>query len=302
MKLWAIRCAVLTALGLVLWFFGPDAWAVLASRIGVGGSTAQIDLDLADLRSAPPWLHADRVLGRTVLEELAPTLNQQIALGDGAAAQEVATGLEMLSWVEHARLSPVYPNRLSLELELRRPVLEVIAEGPAARHVAPVYVTAAGICLYRSEHGAGSGLPVFRIIEGPLPGSLPVYILGEEHPDPRVLAAAAVALEWRDELAPLVPGVPDLVEVDASNLGYVLLAEQDLSEVRVSLRRADGGVALFGFGHPPGDRVLGERVAVADKARVLGMVLDRYPGLVGVERGDLRFVNRWESYLRLVER
>ena len=122
-------------------------------------------------------------------------------------------------------------------------------------------------------------------------------MVGQLHPDPRVLAAAAVAREWRDEVAARLPEAPPLCEVDASNLDYRYLADRQTSEVRVALRRADGGVARFDYGHPPGQPW--PRVAVADKVQVLRAVLSRYPGLAGVERGDLRFVNLWEDWLRV---
>ena len=93
-----------------------------------------------------------------------------------------------------------------------------------------------------------------------------------------------------------MPGAPRLVGVDASNLHYRLLADRRTSQVRVALRRSDGGVALFDYGLPPGQPIT--RVAVADKAAVLSKVLDRHPGLAGVSQADLRFVNMWENWVR----
>jgi hypothetical protein len=133
-------------------------------------------------------------------------------------------------------------------------------------------------------------------MDGVLPGSMPVYELGKEHPDRRVLAAAKTAVEWRDQICEQLPSVPELVEVDASNLGYRLVADSTYCEICVVLRRQSGGTAVFGYGREPGSPFL--RVAAKDKAQILGKILARYPGLNGVDKGDLRFVNLWENWLR----
>ena len=108
-------------------------------------------------------------------------------------------------------------------------------------------------------------------------------------------AAAAVAVEWRDEMRPLVPAAPPLVEVDASNLGYQFIAEARVSEIRVGLRRQDGAVVYLGYGRPPGARL--ERLPIATKAQVLQRILAHAPGLMGLQGGDLRFDNRWRDWL-----
>jgi len=119
---------------------------------------------------------------------------------------------------------------------------------------------------------------------------------GEVVADERVLAAAAVAVEWRDEIAPLVPQCPDLVEVDANNLGERWISHPRYPELRVFLRRADGEAVRFGYDRGPDARRA--RVPSADKAYVLRAVLAKYPGLAGLTAGDLRFLVRWESWLQ----
>jgi hypothetical protein len=304
MRTWILRCAVLLVFALLVWQFGPKAWVVLSARLG-GAASITVDLDRVGLSPegrggstarVPAWLRDNPALFRAVLEEISPCLKTRVRLDDEVALTRVAGVLNGMSWVSDVRVRPADGGGFRLSLELRRPVLEVVPDGAAVGRVPPVYVTAEGICLSHGEYDLDSGLPRCRMISGSTPGSLPLYILGKRHPDSRVIAAAAVAREWRDEMIPLVPGAPRLVGVDASNLHYRLLADRRTSQVRVALRRSDGGVALFDYGLPPGQPIT--RVAVADKAAVLSKVLDRHPGLAGVSQADLRFVNMWENWVR----
>ena len=166
----------------------------------------------------------------------------------------------------------------------------VEVEAPGGR----LLVDRAGVCLPPSRKPSGLPRVVLTGLPGyPAGGTREPVRLGMFHPDPVVRAAAAVAVEWRDEMVPLVPGAPPLVEVDASNLGFRFIA--DVSEVRVGLRRSDGEVVYLAYGRPPGARL--ERVPVETKARVLKQILDHAPGLMGVRGGDLRFENRWRDWL-----
>jgi len=291
---WVIRTTVLTAFAVVLWFFGPRAYEAMSAR--VGGSTAWVDLDRVALRDGPAWLQGNPALVRSVLSELSPALRGELRQDDEAGLLRVAQDLQAASWVLAAKLRPAHPDRFQLALELRRPVLEVVPDGAAAGRVNAVFVSADGVCMWRAPGAGASGLPECRLLEGVVPGSLPVYQIGQEHPDPRVLAAASVAAEWRDEIHTRLTVAPQLLEVDASNLDYRLVADPSYSEVCVVLRRRDGGVASLAYGHPPQSPF--PRVANEDKARVLGKILKRFPGLNGLDKGDLRFVNLWENWLR----
>ncbi|MEE2888431.1 MAG: hypothetical protein VX951_13455 [Planctomycetota bacterium] len=291
---WVIRIVVLATTTVVLWFFAPQAYQALAARIGEPGP--MVDLDRVALRDAPSWLRTNPVLVRSALSELSPVLRGEFRQDDAAGLAQVVAALQELSWVESAALRPSHPDRLQLALELRRPGLEVVPEGLAAGRINPVLVSAAGICIRCEPGSAPSGLPVCRLLDGVLPGSLPIYQIGEEHPDPRVLSAASAAVEWRDQVRTRHPAMPELIEVDASNLGYRLLADPNYSEICVVLRRQDGGATRLAYGHPPGSPY--PRVAIEDKLKVLGKILARYPGLNGLDKGDLRFVNLWENWLR----
>lgn len=293
MGTWVIRIAVLATLAVVLWFFGPRAYQALASSIG--GPGPSVDLDKVALRDAPRWLRNNPALVRSVLSELSPVLRGEVRQDDAAGLAQVVAALQRLSWIESAAVRPAHPDRLQLALELRRPVLEVVPAGAALGRVDTVFVSAKGICIRREPGSGASGLPVCRLREGVLPGSAPIYRIGKEHPDPRVLAAAGTAVEWREQVRMRRPAMPELTEVDASNLGYRLLADPIYSEIRVVLRRRDGGATLLDYGHPPGSPY--PRVAIEDKVEVLAKILARYPGLNGLDKGDLRFVNLWENWL-----
>ena len=291
---WVIRITVLTAFVVVLWFFGPTAYQAMSARVGT--SSTWVDLDRVALRDAPAWLRGNPPLIRSVLSELSPVLRGELRQDDEAGLARVAQDLQALSWVSAARLRPAHPDRFQLALELRRPVLEVVPVGVAAGRVDAVFVAADGVCVWREPGSDASGLPECRLFDGVVPGSLPVYQLGQEHPDPRVLAAASTAVEWRDQIDTRLAEAPRLVEVDASNLNYRLVADPNYSEVCVILRRADGGAVSLAYGHPPQSPF--PRVTSEDKAGVLAKILKRYPGLNGLDKGDLRFVNLWENWLR----
>lgn len=287
-SVWPARLVVLLTLGVVLWVAGPKAYHVLAARLDAapdGGPL--VDLDLVGFGERPDWLKGPLLLA--VARDLSPRLAEKVHLLDRAAAQRVERRLLASPWVKGVRLREERPDRFQVSLDLRRPVVEV--EAPGGR----LLVDRDGVCLPPAR--PSSGLP--RVVLTGLPEyggrTGPAVRFGMPHPDPAVRAAAAVAVEWRDEMVPLVPGAPPLVEVDTSNLDYRFLDEARVSEVRVGLRREDGGVVYLAYGRPPGARL--ERVPVATKARVLQRILDHAPGLMGLRGGDLRFENRWRDWL-----
>jgi hypothetical protein len=66
--------------------------------------------------------------------------------------------------------------------------------------------------------------------------------------------------------------------------------------VCVGLARADGATVYLAYGHPPGSPA--PRIEPDVKAGILRAMLAEFPGLAGIERGDLRFANRWRDWLR----
>lgn len=288
---WVLRGLVLGSFLVTLVIAGPRAWRVCSAhvaRAAVGGVGPRVLLDRVTVRTAPQWARGPWL--RAIFADLEPLLSGSVPIMDEEAARGLRARLGRSPWVAAAHVRRRFPDRFEVELELRRPVLRVDAQGPDGHRRPACLVDAHGVCLPWTPAGAmlAAATTEAEAVSSLSPGALA--------PDPRVRAAAAVAAEWRADLAPLVPGAPDLVEVDAANLGYRYLADGRWSEVRVGLRRADGGVAWFDYGHPPGSAYA--RVAVEDKALVLRRVLAAFPGLAGLRGGDLRFVNRWRDWLR----
>jgi hypothetical protein len=285
-SLWPVRIAVLLTLAVVLWVAGPKAYHVLAARMDAkpdGGPV--VDLDLVGFGEQPDWLKGPLLYA--VARDLSPRLSEKVRLLDKTAARRVERRLLASPWVKGVRLREERPEHFRVSLDLRRPVVEV--EAPGGR----LLVDRDGVCL-PPPTWSSTDLP--KVVVTGLPDRNRAAVrFGMPHPDPVVRAAAAVAVEWRDEMLPLVPEAPALVEVDASNLDYRFLAEARVSEVRVGLRRDDGGVVYLAYGRPPGARL--ERVPVATKAKILKRILDHAPGLKGLRGGDLRFENRWRDWL-----
>jgi hypothetical protein len=291
---WLFRAAVwLGFLGVAI-AFGPRAVSVLAARLGSGSKhSPQVDLDLVGFGARPDWLDGPLLLA--VSRDLQPWLQGRLAILDENGARQLLAGLGTAPWVTEAGLERVFPDRFRVRFGLRRPVLAVRdAQGAPLclcdrQGVVLPWVDGLQlpVTVLRREGGSGT-------LRGPA---------GEIASDDRVPAAAAIAVEWRDEFAPLVPGCPRLLEVDATNLGGRWIGGGDpgslelfYPEIRVVLQRSDGAPVVFGYDRPVG-AVL-SRVPVADKAAVLRSVLAEFPGLQGLVAGDLRMTVRWRSLLQ----
>ncbi|MBL9076262.1 MAG: hypothetical protein JNL08_02085 [Planctomycetes bacterium] len=281
-----VRVLVLGAFAATVWWFGPRAVAVLAARFDLAAANGPlVALDRVGFAAQPEWL--DRELLLAVSASLSPLLQGEMPLHDEAAARQLCAALGATPWVRSVALDRLVPDRLQLQVDLRRPVLAVrSAEGDP-------------LCLVDGE---GTTLPW---VETPLPqtflyheGGAPTMAFEPGRPaqDGRVRAAAAVAVEWRDQLAPLVDGCPALLEIDATNLGERWLRGPSYPEIRVKLRRADGGSVIFAYDRPV-DSVL-PRVPTATKATVLTNILAAHPGLAGLVAGDLRLARRWRDFLQ----
>lgn len=283
---WAVRVFVLGAFALTLWLAGPRALTVLAARFDLDGSHGPaVALDRVGFVAAPEWM--DRELLLAVSASLSPLLRDEVALHDEVAARALRDRLVATPWVRSVGLDRVVPDRLQLRLELRRPEIAVrSADGDP-------------ICL---ADGDGVVLPwvdtplpvVFLYREGGPPNM--AHEPGRAARDGRVRAAAAVALEWREQIAPVVAGCPALLEVDTTNLGERWLRGPSYPEVRVKLQRADGAGVVFAYGRPVDSA--SPRVPTTTKATVLGHILARHPGLEGLVAGDLRLARRWLDYLQ----
>jgi hypothetical protein len=281
-----IRTFVLGAFFLTVWLFGPRAAEVLAARFErTAQNSPLVALDHVGFASRPDWV--DQPLLLAMATEIGPWLQDEVPILDEVASRKLIAGLRTTPWVRDASLERVFPDRFRLRLELRRPVLGVRSGDGEP------------LCLV-DRHGVAmpwvdTPLPVTRLHrEGG--ASTMAFQFGQVVEEGRVRAAAAVAVEWRDELAPLVPACPRLLEVDATNLGERWLRGRGHPEIRVALERNDGAGVTFAYDHPV-DSVL-SRVPVRTKATVLIKVLGKFPGLQGLIAGDLRMANRWEDYLQ----
>lgn len=286
-RIWAVRIAVLLAFAVALIGFGPRALAVLQSRAAAAErNSPRVLLDHVGFTARPEWLSGS-LLAR-VARDLQPYLHGEVAILDEAAALALRDALQQVPWVAEARIEREFPDRFRVRFGLRRPVLEVQDEQGLplclVDREAVVLPHVGGLAVPRTVLRRAGGAPSMRAS------------FGQPAPDDRVVAAAAIAVEWRDELAPLVPGCPPLLEIDTTNLGERYVRRDDYPEVRVVLQRADGAPVVFGYGRAVGSPRPG--VPVATKARVLAAILGEFPGLQGLVAGDLRFPVRWRSWLR----
>lgn len=269
-----------------VWLCGPRAATVLAARFRPDPSTSPlVELDRVGFVAAPEWLDSPLLLA--VAADVSPWLCGEVPILDEAGARAVADGLRTVPFVREVGIERVFPDRFRLRLELRRPVLAVRdADG-------------APLCLVDRDAvvlpWVETPLPVVRLHrEGGAP-TMPNEP-GRLAADGRVRAAAAIVVEWRDELAPLVADCPRLLEVDATNLGERWLRGPSYPEIRVKLARADGAPVVFAYDRPVDSPLV--RVPAATKAQVLSNILARHPGLDGLVAGDLRLVRRWADYLQ----
>ncbi len=283
---WVARVVVLGGFVLTVWLCGPRAATVLAARLRPDpGLSPPVELDRVGFVERPEWM--DKAVLVAVSASLSPWLQGEIPILDDDAARRLAAGLKSVPWVRDVGVDRAFPDHLRLRVDLRRPVLAVRdADGQALCLVdrdgvmLPFVDTEVPVTYLHREGGA------------PTMANEP----GQVARDPRVIAAAAVALEWRDDLAPRVAGCPRLLEVDATNLGERWLRGPSYPEIRVKLARNDGAPVIFAYDRPVHSPLA--RVPNDTKATVLGNILGRHPGLQGLVAGDLRFPRRWADYLQ----
>lgn len=291
---WLVRIAVLAALAATIAFAGPRAWRVASAELrseGHGGGVA-VPLDRVSAFRAPDWLAGP--LLRAMLEDLEPRMRGEVRLMDDAEARAARDRISASPFVVSARLERRFPDRFLVRLDVRRPEVQVESGG---RVIA--LLDAEGTALPCGADGADAGLP--RVdVDGYSP-HVPIGAIrfGEPFPDLRIIAAASVAREWREEVAPEVADVgsevPPLRSVDARNVGWQWIANGATSQILVGLGRSDGETVWFHYGLAEVD---GGPVTAATRAEVLGRILEERPGLRGLLRGDLRLRNLWRDSLR----
>ncbi len=283
---WAVRVIVIVTFVVTVWMFGPNAAAVLAARLGGEPSAGpMVTLDHVGFAGRPDWLDESMLV--SVAETLSPWLGDEIGLLDEQTSRRMRDGLMSTPWVREVRVERVFPDRFRLHLALRRPAVAVLT----ADSEPLCLIDELGVMLPWVENS----LPTLRLYrEGGSPTMTVTHGAGSD--EPRALVAAAIAKEWREQLAPLVQGCPALLEIDATNLGLHWAVGPEYPELRVHLRRIDGQPVIFGYGRPVGSRL--DRVPVAKKAEVLRKILAKHGGLEELIAGDLRFGVRWEEFLQ----
>ena len=277
---------VLASLGLTLWLAGPRAADVLAARYDQASRQSPlVNLDQVGFAELPEWLDGELLLA--VAKDLSPWLGDSIPSLDEVSARNLRDGLLTVPWVREARVERAFPDQFRLLLTLRRPLLAVFdAEGQ------PLGLVDDDV---RALPFVPCGLPITQLHREGGSGSA-VLEPGRPVEEARVRAAVGIALEWRDQLAPLVAGCPQLLEVDATNLGERWLRGPQFPEIRVKLRRNDGAPVTFAYGRPVDSPM--PRVAVRTKAQVLANILQKRPALEGLVFADLRLARRWADYLQ----
>jgi hypothetical protein len=282
---WVVRVVVVVAFLATVVVQGPRAVEILGQRVEQAArNSPRVALDAVGFAAQPAWL--DRPLLLAVSLGLSPWLGSSVPILDDDALRRLREGLLSVPWVAGVGFERVFPDKIKLSLALRRPVLAVRdGEGKP-------------LCLVDQQARmlpfVDTRLPVVHLYrEGGRP-TMPVA-LGAVCEEPRVRAAVGIALEWRDEFAPLVKDCPELVEVDTTNLGERWLPPIH-PEVRVKVARGDGQPVLFGYDRPVDSARM--RVPTATKAQVLNQILQRHPKLAGLVAGDLRMSRRWADYLQ----
>ena len=283
---WVVRLVVLTAFVLTVWLCGPKAAEVLAARFDQAAQHSPlVQLDRVGIAEKPDWMDGKLLLA--VSAALAPWLSADIPILDDRGQRELRDGLAAVPWLRAVDVQRVFPDKLRLACELRRPVLAVHAGDGAP------------LCLCDSEcvqlPYVETTLPVVQLTAPGGPTTM-VVAPGTRCDERRVVAAVAIALEWRDQVAPLVRDCPRLLEVDASNLGERYVRGPSYPEIRVKLARLDGAGVVFNYDRPLDSPL--QRLPVTTKAEVLRKVIAAHPGLSGLVGGDLRFQKRWADYLQ----
>lgn len=285
-SLWTVRVFVLIAFATTVWFCGPKAAAVLAARFGGEVQPSpMVALDHVGFRERPEWLSDDMLVA--VAESLSPWLSDQVGILDEPSARRMRDGLMSTPWVHEVGVERVFPDRFRLQLSLRRPILAVLSGDDEPLCLVDEFAV--------MLPWVDSDLPRLRLYREGGRVTMPVQA-GAMCSERRVRVAADIAKEWRDQIAPLVPSCPRLLEIDATNIGERWMIGPEYPEIRVHLKRGDGQPVVFGYGRPV-DSVL-DRVPVRSKAEVLVKILAQHEGLEELVAGDLRFARRWADYLQ----
>jgi len=231
-----VRGALLVALGVVV------VWGTYAATARVG-RMPRFRVYPARIRAkAPAWCAADLAAVRFP--------RQSYSIFDPSLTREVAQAYIASPWVRAVvRVEKHFPNRLSVELELRRPAAFVRL--PGACHAVDGEAVYLPLDYHQWDHD-GSPLPlVFGVRSGP-------PVAGSRWADRRVTAAAALLRTLAADPAVL----REIHVVDVANL------EGDIDPLRSEILLYTRGRVRVNWGRPPDTGKFGEPPAAEKLARL----------------------------------
>lgn len=256
--------------------------------------------------SSPDWLAP--AMARAFYGSYASVAGEPFSLLEADLLRSWVERLRALPWVAQLEVEPLYPDRVRLDLELRRPQAAV-ADGASLRLIAadgtvlPLLAPDAVLTVdpaqrFEAAAAEAADLP-------PRPFDLP-WLVGLAPLDTdrdAARAGAALVTEWRMEAEPLLRrlvdrgAIPRLLAVQVENHGLRL--DRAVSEYSLVLRSSDRRPVRVAWGHAPGGP-FPSRIAIEDKVWILSKALQRFPGLRGVVSLDARYRTDWPK--RVVQR
>lgn len=272
----------------------------LAHR-GIRGSTPQrrlrvdaagrplVEVGRVQPRRLPDWV--DRDLFRVVMLELEPLLRGEVAAGSDEHAARLRDHVGSSPWLRDASVERGEGATYRLAYDLRRPELFL-----AETEDQFLYVADDGTVLPAPK--IDLGLPSVMLESR---GGHVLYSVDESGriDDPRVLAAIHVAQEWRDEIQPRLPEPIQLFSVDARNVGWRFVRDAAYSQVLVALGSEGSDPSESAWFQCGLAAVDGSVLDGQARAAILADMLQEYPGLRGIARGDFRLKNTWRQRLQL---
>ncbi|MEZ5988212.1 MAG: hypothetical protein R3F30_03660 [Planctomycetota bacterium] len=296
-----------------------DSWAWVSAHPEYRFDPRRIDLGAR----RPAWMQRE-ALAEAFFAAYLRAAGPPFSLHDDVALAGYERSVGASPWVHAVGLRRELPRTVRLELDLRQPVLAVL---DTAGHLWLLAADGTPLPLERGQPGLAEleqelaarrrpdgGLalpdPAEVCTARPEPFGLPLVLggpaldprggLGDEAPGRRHAAdAARIAALFEGEVRPYLTAagveVPPLLGVDASNCGYRRFLGR--AEYRLVLLDPEGHPVYLDWGHAPGSPY--PVLPWQDKARNLRRLLGGWPGLRGLDGGDLRFSRSWREQARL---
>lgn len=179
---------LLVAAGLVA--AGRWTWQYVGTRV-TAGNAYRLDPKNIEISPQPDWIRSD--VRAEVIQ--AGSIDRSLSMLDPELSKRICDAFELHSWVRSARVTKVYPARVRVELEYRRPVVMVQPKGGSKLDLLPF--DADGVRLPSGDLSAMEKRRYPRLV-----GVANVPLVGGQTSDPRVADGARLALAlsevWRD--------------------------------------------------------------------------------------------------------